>query len=128
MKKTFKLPVTYRVFGYVEVEGDSLEEAVDYFKANKRDIELPFDPEYVEDSFELDTEDMETLEELQGKPLKAFDISWDVDGDDEVLETLPSEVIIPVGIGLEDIADYLSDKYGWCVACFNVMEMNGEEV
>jgi hypothetical protein len=51
--------------------------------------------------------------------LKVSDIVWDVDGDttQEDLE-LPSEVFVPQDT--EDIADYLSNKYGWCVVSFYV--------
>lgn len=40
-------------------------------------------------------------------------IIWDTDG--EYIPELPKEIEIPNGIDQEDIADYLSDKYGFCV-------------
>ncbi len=59
------------------------------------------------------------------KKYKVFDIAWDVDdlGDDEFDDprldgTLPSGVTIEVQDDFdptEEIADYLSEDYGWCV-------------
>ena len=42
----------------------------------------------------------------------AVGIEWDTDGEEV---DLPSEVEIPKDVSEEDMADYLSDKYGWCV-------------
>ena len=47
--------------------------------------------------------------------LKAINIKWDTDGDKEVLNELPTEVTIPESTEEEDICDYLSDEYGYCV-------------
>lgn len=64
--KTFKLPVTYSVWGYVNVEAETIEDAIQYFKENSDDIELPLDvdTEYVDGSFELSSEDEEYIEFL----------------------------------------------------------------
>lgn len=64
--KTFKLPVTYSVWGYVNVEAETIEDAIQYFKENSDDIELPLDvdTEYVDGSFELSSEDKEYIEFL----------------------------------------------------------------
>ena len=50
--------------------------------------------------------------------IKVTDIIWDTDG--EAID-LPSEVDITDGIepGSDEIADWLSDKYGFCVEGFN---------
>lgn len=55
------------------------------------------------------------------KLVKASDIEWDTDN--EVIDNLPDSVIIPSHIEKDDIADYLSDKYGFCVIGFNI-ELN----
>jgi hypothetical protein len=52
--------------------------------------------------------------------LKITNIDWDTDGEDV---TLPSELVIdPVAEGIENpseqVADFLSDRYGWCVKGF----------
>ena len=46
-------------------------------------------------------------------------IEWDVD-EPEDLEGLPREVEAPDGVDGYDIADYLSDEYGYFVSTFNV--------
>ncbi len=58
----YKLPVTYEMYGMIEVEASSLQDAVKYFDDN---IDLPYDPYYVEGSFELSTRDINELEVYQ---------------------------------------------------------------
>ena len=50
--------------------------------------------------------------------MRAIDIKWDTDGDEEVLKTLPTEMDIPNGIDEEGVADWLSDETGFCVFSF----------
>ena len=48
--KTYKIPVVWSMIGYVEVEADSMSEAI-----NKAvDAPLPVDGDYIEGSFEVD--------------------------------------------------------------------------
>ena len=57
------------------------------------------------------------------KIMKATNIKWDCK--DAVLEyniddcDLPNEVEIPDGIGVFEVADYLSDEYGFLVLSFD---------
>lgn len=62
--KTFKVGTSYRVWGTIEVEADTLEQAIEYAKQNKRYIELPTNAEYIEDSFEID-DDLEFAKSFQ---------------------------------------------------------------
>ena len=41
MKKTWKVPVTWEVCGEVDIEANSLEEAVEIFKEKSDEISLP---------------------------------------------------------------------------------------
>lgn len=50
----------------------------------------------------------------------AVDIKWDTDGED--IEYLPERVSIPFFMDDDEIADYLSDKYGFCVFGFNIVQ------
>lgn len=59
--KTFKIPVEYKLWGLVEVEANSLEEAFEYANENISELELPDRPEYVEDSFEIAAFDADEL-------------------------------------------------------------------
>lgn len=47
--KTYKIPVVWQMYGYVEVEAESLDEAIQ----KAQDAPLP-DGSYVEGSFEVD--------------------------------------------------------------------------
>lgn len=60
-----KLPVTWEVCGLVEVEANSIEEAIEYFNQNASDIELPENPEYVDGSFVLIDDDPDYIKCFQ---------------------------------------------------------------
>ena len=63
--------------------------------------------------------------------MKAINIKWDTDGDEEVLESLPTEIEIPDEI-IEDIddiddyndeiGDYISEVTGFCHFGFELSE------
>lgn len=55
-KKKFDIPVIYSVSGMIEVEGFTLKNAIEYAEDNLRDLGLPKNVTYVEDSFEIDAE------------------------------------------------------------------------
>ncbi|HHX71169.1 MAG TPA: hypothetical protein GX708_24380 [Gallicola sp.] len=62
--KKFKVGTSYRVWGTVEVEAETLEQAIEYAKNHKEYIELPINPEYIEGSFEID-DDLEFAKSFQ---------------------------------------------------------------
>lgn len=66
-----------------------------------------------------DTYDHEPLILRKGKDFihKVTDIDWDIDGEEV---DLPSEVEIPANVSEEEIADTLSDMFGFCVKSFAV--------
>lgn len=51
----------------------------------------------------------------------AVNIKWDTDGED--IEYLPERVSIPLFMDDDEIADYLSDKYGFCVFRFDIEQI-----
>lgn len=59
--KAYKIPVEYKVWGLVEVEAESMQEALEYAKENVSMLELPDEPEYIEDSYEIVAETIEDL-------------------------------------------------------------------
>lgn len=61
----YKIPVSYSVCGEIEVEANSLEEALKYAKDNVRDLELPDEPQYIEDSYEIN-DDIDLLRSING--------------------------------------------------------------
>ena len=53
--------------------------------------------------------------------IRAYNIEWDTDGDKEVFETLPKEVVMELAFSEGDhgyldiiVGDKLSDEYGYC--------------
>lgn len=64
--------------------------------------------------------------------LKAINIMWDTDGDNEIFEELPKEMFIPDKLeimyeedkeyALEEISDWLSDETGFCHNGFTVVK------
>ena len=69
--------------------------------------------------------------------LKSINIKWDTDGDMEVLNELPTEMIIPNELeelykkdreyALEEISDWLSDETGFCHAGFEIEKVITKE-
>ena len=64
MKKIWKVPVTWEMYGVVEVEASSKEEAIEVIKKDATDISLPDEKYYVDDSFGLSCDDMEELKSM----------------------------------------------------------------
>ena len=69
--------------------------------------------------------------------LKAINIKWDTDGDKEVLNKLPTEMVIPDELeeiykkdkeyALEEISDWLSDETGFCHYGFEIKKVITKE-
>lgn len=57
----FYLPVTWEVCGIVEIEAETLEDAVKYFDENTTQIDTPSEEYYVDGSFRLSSDDIEDL-------------------------------------------------------------------
>lgn len=62
-KKYWKIPVTWEMYGWVEAEGDSIEEALENFRRDEDEYGLP-EGEYVDGSFRLSDDDEENLKGL----------------------------------------------------------------
>lgn len=60
-----KLPVTWEAFGIVEIEANSIEEAVNYFNENSDYINMPKNSEYVDGSFHLSESDPDFIKLFQ---------------------------------------------------------------
>lgn len=69
--------------------------------------------------------------------LKAINIKWDTDGDKNVFNELPTEMIIPNELeelykkdreyALEEISDWLSDETGFCHTGFEIEKVITKE-
>lgn len=70
--------------------------------------------------------------------MRAYNIQWDLKEDVEMYgekecTCLPSEVIIPESVSqdiedIDEIADFLSDEYGFCVISFDVDDRTETEL
>lgn len=79
----------------------------------------PFDDAACEEHLKLALAKMadECAEFLGMRCVEAYDIEWDFDGEDAIPEGLPEKsrfVMRPESIE-SDIADRISDRFGWCV-------------
>ena len=60
--ETFKIPVEWSVYATVEIEAESLEEAIRIFDETIDDYP-PTDPDYIDDSFKGASQDTGKLED-----------------------------------------------------------------
>jgi hypothetical protein len=49
--KTFKIPVSWECSGFVKIEAETLEQAIEIFDITEDEIALPTDSEYIDGSF-----------------------------------------------------------------------------
>lgn len=59
-----KVAVTWEMCGYVEIDANTMEEAMKKFNENSDHIKLPTNGEYVDGSFQLSSEDVEEMEAM----------------------------------------------------------------
>ena len=59
--KTWKIPVTWEVSGFVEIEAKTLEEAIEVAKDDEDIIPLPAESDYVDGSWRVTEEDLEII-------------------------------------------------------------------
>ena len=59
-----KVAVTWEMCGYVDIDAETMEEAMKKFKEDSEFIALPNDGEYVDGSFQLTSEDVEEMEAM----------------------------------------------------------------
>ena len=62
--RKWKLPVVWEVFDMVEVEAESLEEAIEWFKEHKEELPLGANPNYVDGSYQLSHDETQEISEL----------------------------------------------------------------
>jgi hypothetical protein len=60
--KTFKIPVEWSNYGTVEIEAETLEDALKMFHEKEDEIELPDDEDYMDGSFKASYTDDEMTE------------------------------------------------------------------
>lgn len=55
-QKTFKIPVSWEMCGFIRVDASSLEEAIKYAVEHEHEFELPDDGNYIDASFKIETD------------------------------------------------------------------------
>lgn len=61
-----KIAVTWEMCGYVDIEADTMEKAMEKFNRDYDHIELPSNGEYIDGSFRLNSTDVEIMKILSG--------------------------------------------------------------
>ena len=93
----------------------------DFANDNIADLEEELEAIDNEDyDFILEKYDYDVMKDYLKSRAYAVDIVWDTDGEDEEDLGLPSRVEIPFFVDDDEIADFLSDEYGYCVFGFNI--------
>ena len=59
-----KVAVTWSMCGFVDIDADTMEEAMKKFNEESDYIKLPTDGEYVDGSFELSSQDVGEMEAM----------------------------------------------------------------
>ena len=60
--KTFKIPVEWSVYAIVDIEAETIEDAIKKFHETEDDIPLPTDSEYIDGSFKISCDEDEEVE------------------------------------------------------------------
>lgn len=66
MKKIFKVPVTWEVYSTVEIEAETLEEAIEIIRKDEGDIVFPTETYDVDGSLRLSSNNIEILKIMMG--------------------------------------------------------------
>ena len=59
-----RIAVTWEMCGYIEVEANSIEEAMNMVKENPDNYNLPIERDYVDGSFGLSTDDVDVMKTI----------------------------------------------------------------
>ena len=68
MTKKYKIPCSWQVYGYLDIEADGWDEAIEIAEAY--DTPLPTDGSYVEASFEVDYDIIEFEKEQERQQIR----------------------------------------------------------
>ena len=110
MKQKYIIRVYLSSFYDVEVEAENPQDAKQMAESSEN-----WDMVEIGNNLVLQDGDPQVLDEYPSVTMKTVGVEWDTDGMDEEELDLPSEVEVPSEIDDEDVADYLSDTYGFCV-------------
>lgn len=115
--KTITLPVSWEVSGFVKVQAESIEAAVEYFNSNIDHIPLPKEHEYVDASFQLTDSDPDYIKLYNKDEMSVLDVFIEMDKIQSFMDTGLCEVYT------EEAADRISSHltaHGYeCVVTYN---------
>ena len=82
--KKFSIPVVWKVWDKVEVEAETIEEAIEYVKNNINEIPLGTEPEYIDGTYKIDDgkDDEKSIEETVKYLRKYWNLSGGIDGEE----------------------------------------------
>lgn len=63
--KTFTIPVSYEMYGFIKVEAETLDEALEIAETDET-LDLPDSAEYVQDSWQVDREAADMYNQKKG--------------------------------------------------------------
>ena len=110
MKQKYIIRVYLSSFYDVEVEAENPQDAKQMAESSEN-----WDMVEIGNNLVLQDGDPQVLDEYPSVTMKTVGVEWDTDGMDEEELDLPSEVEVPSELDDEDVTDWLSDHYGFCV-------------
>ena len=110
MKQKYIIRVYLSSFYDVEVEADNLQDAKQQAESSEN-----WDMVEIGNNLALQEGETQAVDEYPSITVRTIGVEWDTDGMDEEELDLPSEVEIPGELDDEDVTDWLSDHYGFCL-------------
>lgn len=110
MKQKYVIRVYLSSFYDVEVEAENPQDAKQQAESSEN-----WDMVEIGQNLSLQEGESQTIDEYPSIVMRTVGVEWDTDGMDPEELDLPSEVEIPAELDDEDVTDYLSDHYGYCV-------------
>jgi hypothetical protein len=110
MKEKYIIRVYLSSFYDVEVEAENLQDAKQMAESSEN-----WDMVEIAQNLALQEGETQAVDEYPSVTVRTVRVEWDTDGMDEEELDLPSEVEIPGELDDEDVTDWLSDNYGFCL-------------
>lgn len=110
MKQKYIIRVYLSSFYDVEVEAENPQDAKQMAESSEN-----WDMVEIGNNLVLQDGEPQVLDEYPSIITRTVGVEWDTDGMDEEELDLPSEVEVPSDIDEDQVSDWLSDLYGFCV-------------
>ena len=110
MKQKYIVRVHLSSFYDIEVEAENLIDARQVAESSEN-----WDMVEIANNLALQEGETQAVEDYPLANLKVISVDWDTDGMDEEELDLPNEVEVPSDIDEDQVSDWLSDIYGFCV-------------